>query len=234
MDRSLPLPAELIRWSTCHAAGIALAGVTAAMGFPVWILSAAAAVSFGILLYRCRRRWTPDGHFGPANAVTFARIAGILALPGVAPGPLAGALALALFALDGVDGWLARRAGDAGVFGAFADKEGDALLVLMLCVLLYRLPESAGAWILVPGMLRYAFVLFVAVARPPLAQEVRTRKGAWIAGLMSLSLIAAFAAYPSHFQYALLLVAATTLLLCYSFADSTLHVYGKRALEAKL
>jgi phosphatidylglycerophosphate synthase len=232
MDRNLPLQYELIRWSTCHAAVIALAGAAAAMGFPVWILSAAAAASFGILLYRCRGLWTPGGHLGPANAVTFARIAGIVALPGFAPGPLAGALALALFALDGVDGWLARRGGDAGAFGAFADKEGDALLVIMLCVLLYRLPEGAGAWILVPGMLRYAFVLFVAVARPPLAQEVRTRKGAWIAGLMSLSLIAAFAAYPSHFRYALLLVAATTLLLCYSFADSTVRMYDKGALGA--
>ncbi|MPZ44023.1 MAG: hypothetical protein GEV05_11570 [Betaproteobacteria bacterium] len=232
MDRSLPLQSELIRWSTGHAAGIALAGVAAAMGFPVWILSVAAAVSFGILLYRCRGRWTPGGHLGPANAVTCARIAGILLLPGFAPGPLAGALALALFALDGVDGWLARRAGLAGAFGEFADKEGDALLVLMLCVLLYRMPEGIGPWILVPGMLRYAFVLFVAMARPPLVQEVRTRKGAWIAGLMTVSLIAAFAAYPSHFQYVLWLVAAMTLLLCYSFAESTCRMYDKRALGA--
>jgi phosphatidylglycerophosphate synthase len=233
MDRSLPLQAELIRWSTCHAAGIGLAGAAAAAGFPVWILSAAAAVSFAALLYRCRGRWTPGGHLGPANAVTFARIAGILLLPGFVPGPRVGASALALFALDGVDGWLARRAGLASAFGEFADKEGDALLVLMLCVLLYRLPQAIHPWILVPGMLRYAFVLFVAVARPPLEQEVRTRKGAWIAGLMTLSLVAAVAAYPSHVRYALWLVAAMTLLLCYSFVDSTLRVYGKGALEAK-
>ena len=231
MDRSLPLQAELIRWSTCHAFGIGLAGAAAAAGFPLWILSAAAAVSFAILLYRCRGHWTAGGEFGPANAVTFARIAGILLLPGFVPGPLAGALALALFVLDGVDGWLARRTGLASAFGEFADKEGDALLVLMLCLLLHRLPPGIGPWIVVPGMLRYAFVLFVALARPPLVQEVRTRKGAWIAGLMTLSLIAAVAAYPSHIRYALWLVGAMTLLLCYSFADSTVRVYGKGALE---
>jgi phosphatidylglycerophosphate synthase len=233
MDHSVPLQTELIRWSTCHAVAIGLAGAAAAMGFPVWMLSAAAAVSFGALLYRCRGRWTPGGHLGPANAVTFARIVGILLLPGFVPGPLVGVLALVLFALDGVDGWLARRAGVASAFGEFADKEGDALLVLMLCVLLYRLPQGIGPWILVPGMLRYGFVLFVALARPPLVQEVRTRKGAWIAGLMTLSLVAAFTAYPGHVQYAVRLVAAMTVLLCYSFAASTLHVYGKHALEAK-
>jgi phosphatidylglycerophosphate synthase len=233
MDRNVPLQAELIRWSTCHAFAIGLAGSAAAVGCSVWVVSAAAAMSFAVLLYRCRGRWTPGGQFGPANAVTFTRIAGILLLPGFVPGPLVGALALALFALDGVDGWLARRAGVASAFGEFADKEGDALLVLMLCVLLYRLPEGIRPWILVPGMLRYAFVLFVAVARPPLEQEVRTRKGAWIAGLMTLSLVAAVAAYPTHLRFALWLVAAMTLLLCYSFADSTLRVYGKGALEAK-
>jgi phosphatidylglycerophosphate synthase len=233
MNHSVPLQTELIRWSTCHAAAIGLAGAAAAAGASVWILSAAAAASFAVLLYRFRGRWTPGGQFGPANAVTFTRIAGILLLPGFVPGPLVGLLALALFALDGVDGWLARRAGVAGAFGEFADKEGDALLVLMLCVLLYRLPQGIRPWILVPGMLRYAFVLFVAVARPPLEQEVRTRKGAWIAGLMTVSLVVAVASYPSHIQYALWLVAAMTLLLCYSFADSTLRVYGKSALEAK-
>ena len=233
MNRSPDLQSGLIRWSTFHAGVIALAAAAAVIGAPLWVLSAAGGISFAAVLYCCRGRWTPDGRFGAANAVTFARIAGILALPAFAPGPLAGAFAAALFALDGVDGWLARRAGPTGAFGEFADKEGDALLVLMRCVLLYRLPEGFGPWVLVAGMLRYAFVLFVALARPPLRQEVRTRKGAWIAGLMTVSLVIALAAYPGYVRYASWLVAAMTMLLVYSFAESTVRVYGERALEAK-
>lgn len=233
MNRSLPLQTELIRWSSWHAGVVALAAAAAAVGFPLWVLSAAGGISFAILLYRCRVGWTPGGRFGTANAVTFARIAGVLSLPAFAPGPLAGGFALALFALDGVDGWLARRDGLAGAFGEFADKEGDALLVLMLCLLLYRMPAGIGAWVLVPGMLRYAFVLFVAAARPPLRQEVGTRKGAWIAGLMTVSLIVALAAYPGYVRYGVWLVAAMTALLVYSFADSTIRLYGERATGAK-
>jgi phosphatidylglycerophosphate synthase len=233
MNRRLSLQTELMRWSICHAGVMALAAAAAAFGLPLWVLSAAGGISFAILLYRCRVDWTPGGRFGTANAVTFARIAGILTLPAFAPGPVVGVFALALFALDGVDGWLARRDGLAGAFGEFADKEGDALLVLMLCLLLYRMPEGAGAWVLIPGMLRYAFVLFMAIARPPLRQEIRTRKGAWIAGLMTVSLIGALAAHPGYVRHAVWLVAAMTALLVYSFADSTIRLYGDGAIRAK-
>jgi phosphatidylglycerophosphate synthase len=185
------------------------------------------------VFYRCRGRWTPESRFGAANAVTAARIAGILALPALPPGPLAGAWALALFALDGLDGRLARRHGHAGPFGEFADKEGDAFLVLMICLLLYRLPADIAPWILVPGLLRYAFVLFIALAKPPLPQEVRTRKGAWIAGLMTASLVAALAAYPEYLQYALAPVAVMTIVLCYSFIDSTIRLFRVNAIGEK-
>jgi len=229
MDEEVDLQDALIGWSIGHAALLACAAAAVALGMPFAILSASAGLSFAALLYRCRGRWTPRGRFGRANALTFARIGGILALPWLPAGPLVAIVALCLFALDGADGWIARRAGLAGAFGAFADKEGDALLVLVLCLLLYRLPGGLGAWVLVPGLLRYAFVLFVALARPPQRQEARTAKGAWIAGLMTLSLIAAAAAYPAHVSYASWLVAAMTVALCYSFAESTYRIYSPAA-----
>ena len=151
----------LLSWSIAHAALLLSVAAAVAAGAPLLLLSACAAISFAALLYRSRGRWTPAGGFGAANAVTFARLAGILALPWLDPFPLA-CLALALLMLDGVDGWLARRSGLASEFGEFADKESDALLVLMLCLVLYRLPAGLGAWILVAGLLRYVFVLFVA------------------------------------------------------------------------
>jgi len=102
--------------------------------------------------------------FGAANAVTLGR--GVLtALVGalvVAPAAIgvaafataAGTLAVAL---DGVDGRLARRQGLASEFGARFDMETDALLVLALAALAWRW-DRAGAWVLLSGLLRYAFV----------------------------------------------------------------------------
>jgi phosphatidylglycerophosphate synthase len=85
----------------------------------------------------------------------------LLALFGVEAGaPLAWTivvLATAAAALDSVDGPLARRRGEASAFGARFDMEVDALLILVLAVLVFQ-HAKAGAWILVAGLLRYAFV----------------------------------------------------------------------------
>lgn len=233
MNDDARLESALIGWSTGHAALIACAAAAVALGTPFALLSASAGLSFAVLLYLGRGRWTPRERFGCANALTFARIAGILALPWLPAGLPAAVAALVLFALDGVDGRIARRAGAAGPFGAFADKEGDALLVLVLCLLLYRLPNGLGAWVLVAGLLRYAFVLFVALARPPQRQEERTPKGAWIAGLTTAALIVAAAAYPAYLAQAGWLVAAMTLVLCYSFAESTYRIYSPAAAQVE-
>ena len=148
----------------------------------------------------------------------------MLVLPWLAPGQIVywGAV---LFAMDGVDGWIARRAGLAGEFGEFIDKESDAFLTLMLCLVLYRLPESFGPWILLPGLLRYLFVLFVKFAKPPQAKEQRTQKARWILFFMMLALLVSFAAYPSYLDYCRPLAALMTLMLTYSFAESLYLMY---------
>ncbi len=60
-------------------------------------------------------------------------------------------------ALDGVDGWIARRTRTASAFGARFDMETDALLILVLSALVWR-SGKAGAWVLASGLMRYAFV----------------------------------------------------------------------------
>src|ERR1700719_196706 len=70
---------------------------------------------------------------------------------------------------------------------------GLPLWLLSLCgflsffLLLYRwrplwsrVPQSFGAWILLPGLLRYVFVLFVKFAKPPESKERRSTKAGWI------------------------------------------------------
>ncbi|MDA1183548.1 MAG: CDP-alcohol phosphatidyltransferase family protein [Acidobacteria bacterium] len=106
----------------------------------------------------------PHTRVGPANYVTAARaalvavIAGAVGYPAT-PGDLWTLLLLAILAsaLDGVDGWLARRTRMTSVFGARFDMETDALLILVLAVLVWQ-HDKAGAWVLACGLMRYGFV----------------------------------------------------------------------------
>jgi phosphatidylglycerophosphate synthase len=101
---------------------------------------------------------------GVANRVTLVRgalaalAAGLLLTE---PRPERAWFAVAVIAtalaLDGVDGALARRRGLASPFGARFDMETDALTILILCALAWRF-ERAGAWVILGGGLRYAFV----------------------------------------------------------------------------
>jgi len=112
--------------------------------------------------------------FGWANRVTLLRgLLLLLTLPQLAPDPrylwlppILGAVALAL---DGVDGRIARRTGEASAFGARFDMETDALTVLVLSALVAA-QGRVGAWVLLSGALRYLYVaagwLWPRLARP--------------------------------------------------------------------
>jgi phosphatidylglycerophosphate synthase len=110
------------------------------------------------------RHLAPAG-FGPANRVTLARgamTALLLALVAENAAPATAWLAVTIaslaLALDGIDGWLARRQGDSSEFGARFDMETDALLILAIAALAWQ-QGKAGAWILAAGLLRYLFVV---------------------------------------------------------------------------
>ncbi len=110
----------------------------------------------------------PHPRLGLCNAVTQLRAAlvAVIAVPLVVPGLLAEqagpawavvALATLALALDGLDGWLARRAGLVSDFGARFDVEVDALLALTLACLVAQ-GGKVGLWVLALGLMRYAFV----------------------------------------------------------------------------
>lgn len=99
---------------------------------------------------------------GWANALTWLRILATAGLVLFSPGGLVLALAaLLVFALDGVDGAIARARGTASDFGADLDKECDAFFVLMVGMLLWH-QGTAGLWVLIPGAWRYVYSLLVA------------------------------------------------------------------------
>lgn len=165
-----------------------------------------------------RARWTPAGAFGWANGVTALR-AGLLAVlpPAASAGPevLIG-LSVLLLGLDGIDGWLARRYDLSSTFGAFFDKETDALFLLLLCGLAaFRGPLPL--WILGAGLLRYGFVVVLFLL--PIAQktEARSSWARYVYGCMVGALLASFLPYPSLWRP---LVAVATAALLVSFGRS--------------
>lgn len=103
---------------------------------------------------------------GAANRVTLGRAILVVLVFATLPFPALvqahvwplTALCLLALALDGVDGWVARRTGSDSAFGARFDMEVDAALILVLTVLLLML-ERAGIWVLAIGLMRYVFVL---------------------------------------------------------------------------
>uniref|UniRef100_UPI003570D08D CDP-alcohol phosphatidyltransferase family protein n=1 Tax=Micromonospora fulviviridis TaxID=47860 RepID=UPI003570D08D len=137
----------------------ALAG-TVGVGVAGWLAGLAYA---GVLCGLLRRGLRAAGaeRLGPADRVTLARallVGGVLALVvdgGPAPVAVLVPLTVVALALDAVDGQVARRTGTVSALGARFDMEVDSFLLLVLSV---HLAPSVGAWVLVIGGMRYAFV----------------------------------------------------------------------------
>lgn len=148
---------RLDAWRDAHALAMLVAVAASLLaGSSLWVCLVA-LVSFAALLLRERGAWTVPGRFGLANLVTLGRLGIVLVSLGLGP-PSAG-LALLLgiaLLLDGLDGFLARRAGLSSPFGALFDEEVDALLVLAASL---GLAERLGLWVLTPGLLRHVTVL---------------------------------------------------------------------------
>lgn len=120
----------------------------------------------GLALHGLRRLSYPHSRLGLCNIVTLLRGAAIAALAGllIVPetltvlGYLLAGLAACVLALDGVDGWAARRAGLSSRFGARLDVETDVAFALVMAALAVALGK-VGPWFMMLGLMRPAFVL---------------------------------------------------------------------------
>ena len=118
-------------------------------------------VSSLLLSIALRRRGA--ARLGAANAVTATRsmLVGLAtawiatSFSAAASVPLLVSVVACALALDGVDGYVARRTGSESELGARFDMEVDAFLLLVLCVYDARI---VGWWVLAIGLLRYGFV----------------------------------------------------------------------------
>ena len=174
--------------------------------------------------------------FGFANTVTAIRAAIVSLIPAAvfypdasqsisgAPWTFAAAVLVAL-ALDGVDGYLARRYGQESDLGARFDMEIDALLIFCLAAAAFLLGK-AGAWVLIIGLMRYAFLLAqypvprLAGALPPSLR----RKFVCVVqvGVLCVILVPSVALPLSSWLAAIALV-----LLAYSFAIDCLYLLSE-------
>lgn len=163
-------------------AGALGAAIVLALGFQL----AGIAVFAGLVAYlvalwishAALRRSYPHASIGFCNVVTMLRLSLTSALtaaifaPATAPWLLFAVAAIAI-ALDGVDGWLARREGYTSDFGARFDMEVDAVLALVLAVHVY-LGSNLGPLVILLGLPRYVF-FFAQIPLPWLAGDLPPR-----------------------------------------------------------
>lgn len=224
-------PQQLESWSKLHATVMSAALSAALLSGSSWSLAVASVASTGVLLLR-RAKSAPPTPFGLANAITLLRFGLVVALGSVWSAQTLGALAAlvaTIFALDGLDGWAARRYNTSSAFGAQFDMETDALLVLVATFLLWS-RGRLGAFILVPGALRYAYVLWLWAFPAPAGEHKRSRFGRLAFGSFVCSLVAALA---SGALWATACAIAGTIGLCWSFALSFAASLGRRGLSSR-
>ncbi|HXD73833.1 MAG TPA: CDP-alcohol phosphatidyltransferase family protein [Vicinamibacterales bacterium] len=171
--------------------------------------------------------------FGIANSVTTVRaVLTLLVALAIAKSPAPSAAwfavgaAVAATALDGVDGWAARRFGQASAFGARFDMEVDAALIMTLSVLAWKW-DKAGAWVLLSGLLRYLFVA-AGWIRPWMSRPLeprRRRQTVCVIQIVALIVVVSPIAAP---PLSTALAAAALAILGWSFAIDTSWLLHRR------
>ncbi|MGW2563484.1 CDP-alcohol phosphatidyltransferase family protein [Streptomyces sp. NPDC001514] len=215
---------------------LVLLGTAAGLGPAGWLTGLVFTVAtWGVLTRALHRSWLRTRPFGPANAVTLARttlVGCVTALVADSftsrpPVTILVALTTAALVLDAVDGQVARRTGTESPLGARFDMEVDAFLILVLSV---HVAMSMGAWVLLIGTMRYAFVLAARVLpwlHGPLPPSTARKTVAALQGIVLL--VAGAGIIPRVPAYGAVLVALA--LLVWSFGRDIRWLWRVRVRE---
>jgi len=217
------------------ALALALGRVLDASGWLPYLASAVFTV-IGALVIGTIAGGHPFPVFGPANRVTLVRAVLVSLVAGLAVEAPASRMAWGLVgmtamlaALDGVDGWLARRTRMASAFGARFDMEVDAFFIFLLSVGVWRF-DKAGAWVLGCGLMRYAFVAAGRVLPWMAGPLMPTFRAKLVAVLQMAGLAAALLpVVPSPASDAI--AAVTLAMLGWSFAVDVRRLWRGRGVE---
>ena len=213
-----PAGSRIEAWTRWHAGLMLGAGIAGLFSLP--LMSVMALGSFVLYFLLTPQFWKPLGYLGgPANWITSLRLLGILAIPWMVeimcPWCLT-AYILGVLAVDGLDGYLARKTNTVSYFGAIFDRESDAFYVWLVCCTLF-VTQQMPAWVLLIGMLRYVYVLVLIFIKEPEQPEIKTRRAQVIAAILMIGLGITFI-IPSPYLH--LFVGLLLLLVLYSFGRS--------------
>ncbi len=196
-----------------------------------WWLPVAAFAVLWLMLVPLLRGSYSHTRFGPANTVTLIRAAMVCALLGPliagTPGGWAvAAIASLALALDGVDGWLARRSGLSSTFGARFDVEVDAAMALILALHAWQ-GAAVGAWVLAIALMRYIFVA-AAWVWPWLSAPLPPRFSRKAVCVLELAALVLLQLPILPMGVAVALVWSTLTLLLWSFAVDVIWLRARR------
>lgn len=229
MQARRPMSAPLYQFACCALVilvgvmGLAYATFGGSSAFVVSVASfllISAIVARGMIVQSI-------SHFGAANGVTAMR-AGLVAVVSGAIFALPldpihawfiFAFAVLAFAMDGLDGYLARRNRTATAFGARFDMEIDALFGAILSLIILQ-SGTVGPHILLLGFMRYGFVIAGYIwpwLNNPLPESLR-RKTVCVVQIAALLLLIC-PAIPAALIAPISLIALAALL--WSFAADT-------------
>jgi phosphatidylglycerophosphate synthase len=214
---------------------LATVTVTGGLDAAGWAVGLACGLVAGAAVVR-GLAWGGAEALGPGDLVTFFRVvltccmAALVAESFVRESvrPTMVALAVAALLLDAVDGPVARWTGSSSVFGARFDGEADAFLLLVLSAYVAR---SFGVWVLLIGVLRYAFAVAGWVL-PWLQEQLPHRYWRKVVTAIEgvVLAIAAAEVAPRALSYLVLVVALT--LLAESFGRDVLWLWHHRFAES--
>lgn len=206
---------------------VAMAGGSAlTLALPVLAFGAGAAIAARALV-----RSYPHARLGFCNAITLIRLglaASLLAPITLGLAPSWGVLAVAslALALDGFDGWLARRQGYVSGFGARFDMEVDSALALILALGAVT-SGAAGVLTLLLGLPRYLFGAAAWII-PWMGADLPDRFSRKIVCVLQLGVLIALQAPVLPPMAAALLVPLAAAALVWSFAVDVVWLWRRR------
>ncbi|HET9958337.1 MAG TPA: CDP-alcohol phosphatidyltransferase family protein [Polyangiaceae bacterium] len=228
-----PTHAFLLAWSARHAVLVASSTVAtqvllatqrleAQRGLLMLVWAVPIALSFAKLWFRAPAETASGARFAAPNWITAARLVSAVGL--CATGASDRALSLGVFlvwAMDGLDGYLARRLERTSELGAWFDMESDAMLVLVAS-LGYVRGGAPGYIVATAGMLRYWYLLITA-RFPPRRQVPRSRIARLAFGAHVLLLCAGLAFHDPVARWVLGFLGSAVVLA--SFGRSFVYAY---------
>ena len=246
MHSDVPLPAKktpprMVRGPVVQFAIFALAGMILMVCVTLGVTDTSpAAMALGsagytiavVLAIGLLRRGFPYPTLGFCNVVTLARLALAAALLAplvhqIAPPWAVFAIAATALALDGADGWLARREGRVSAFGARFDMEVDAALALILALNAWAAGTVSMLVVLI-GLPRYVFIA-ASVGLPWLGAALPDRLSRKAVCVLQVGVLVALQLPVLPAGVGSVLVAIVAVALSWSFGRDILWLWRHRA-----